>query len=87
MFLFQVILYWKMPGSNGKWWYTFMSIYGGVIISYIIIKSALITLHNGGIYWRDTFYSLVELAEINEVSVVRSKKSKISTTIFYAKYS
>ena len=61
MFLFQVILYWKMPGSNGKWWHAFMSIYAGVIISYIIIKSAIITLYNGVIYWRDTFYSLVEL--------------------------
>jgi glycosyltransferase involved in cell wall biosynthesis len=61
MFLFQVILYWKMPGSNGKWWYAFMSIYAGVIIVYVIIKSAVITLYNGGIYWRDTFYSLVEL--------------------------
>ena len=61
MFLFQVILYWKMPGSNGKWWYAFMSIYAGIIMIYIIIKSAIITLYNGGIYWRDTFYSLAEL--------------------------
>jgi hypothetical protein len=60
-FLFQLILYWKMPGSNGKWWYGFLCIYGGIIMIYIIIKSAIITLYNGGIYWRDTFYSLAEL--------------------------
>lgn len=61
MFLFQIILYWKMPGANGKWWYAFMSIYAGIIMIYIILKSAISTLYNGGIYWRDTFYSLVEL--------------------------
>lgn len=59
--LCQVMLYAKMPGSNGKWWYSFMSIYAGFILVYIIIRSAIITLHNGGIYWRGTFYSLVEL--------------------------
>lgn len=61
MFLFQVIRYWKMPGSNGRWWYGCMSIYGGIIMMYIILKSCVITLYNGGIYWRDTFYSLAEL--------------------------
>jgi glycosyltransferase involved in cell wall biosynthesis len=61
MFLFQVILYWKMPGANGKWWYAFMSVYAGMIIIYVIMRSAIITIYNGGIYWRDTFYSLVEL--------------------------
>ena len=61
IFLLQVILYWKMPGSNGKWWYGCMSIYGGIIMTYIILKSCIVTLYNGGIYWRDTFYSLTEL--------------------------
>ncbi|MEO6330754.1 MAG: glycosyltransferase family 2 protein [Ginsengibacter sp.] len=61
IFLFQAILYWKMSGSNEKWWYAFMSIYAGLIITYIIIKSAIVTLYKGGIYWRDTFYSLAEL--------------------------
>jgi hypothetical protein len=61
IFLFQCILYGKMPGSNGKWWLAFMSIYAGIIMIYIILRSAVITLYNGGIYWRNTFYSLVEL--------------------------
>ncbi len=61
MLLFQIILYWKMPGANGKWWYAFISIYAGIIMVYIILRSAIITLYNGGIFWRDTFYSLAEL--------------------------
>ena len=61
MFLFQLILYWKMPGSKGQWWYACMSIYGGIILAYIMTKSAIITIRNGGIYWRETFYSLTEL--------------------------
>jgi glycosyltransferase involved in cell wall biosynthesis len=63
MFLFQVILYWKMPGSKGKWWFAFMSMYGGMIIVYIMIKSTIITVRNGGIYWRETFYPLTALRQ------------------------
>jgi hypothetical protein len=59
--LLQLLLYGNMPGSNGKWWYGFMSIYAGSIMVYIIIKSAVLTLYNKGIYWRDTFYALAEL--------------------------
>lgn len=69
MLLVQVILYWKMPGSNGKWWYGFMSIYGGIIIIYIFIRSAIITIGNGGIYWKKTFYSLAELRKTNKKSL------------------
>ncbi len=61
MFLFQLVLYWKMPGSKGQWWYACMSMYGGIIITYIMTKSAIITIRNGGIYWRETFYPLTEL--------------------------
>ena len=61
MFLFQLVLYWKLPGSKGQWWYAFMSMYGGIIIAYIMTKSAIITIRNGGIYWRETFYPLTAL--------------------------
>lgn len=61
MFLFQAILYEKLPGANGKWWYAFLTIYSGSVIVYVIIKSTFLTLKNKGIYWRDTFYSLKEL--------------------------
>lgn len=61
MFIFQLILYETMPGSNSKWWYGFLSIYAGVIMIYIIIKATVTNLYQGGIYWRGTFYSLEEL--------------------------
>jgi hypothetical protein len=61
MLLVQVVLYWKMPGSKTKWWFGLVSMYGGIIVTYIIAKSAIITIKNKGIYWRESFYSLKEL--------------------------
>lgn len=34
---------------------------GAIIVSYMILRSTLITLRQGGIVWRDTFYPLEEL--------------------------
>ncbi|MEO6637587.1 MAG: glycosyltransferase family 2 protein [Ginsengibacter sp.] len=65
MFACQLILYGNLPGSNGKWWYGCMSIYAGIIMIYIIIKATVTNLYQGGIYWRDTFYSLEELRRKN----------------------
>ena len=59
--IFQLLLYSNMPGSNGKWWYGFLSVYSGLVMTFIIIKATAINLFHGGIYWRDTFYSLTEL--------------------------
>ncbi|MEP7251731.1 MAG: glycosyltransferase family 2 protein [Ginsengibacter sp.] len=59
--VFQLVLYGSMPGSSGKWWYGFITIYSGLVMTYIIIKAAATNLYNGGIYWRETFYSLTEL--------------------------
>ncbi len=61
MLLMQIILYWKIPGSKTKWWFGLINMYGGIIVTYVIAKSALITIKNKGIYWRETFYSLKEL--------------------------
>lgn len=65
MLLFHVILYWQLPGSKGKWWYGLLSNYGGLIVAFIMVKSAVVTLYNGGIYWRGTFYSLKDLRKNN----------------------
>ena len=61
MLLFQVILYWKMPGLKGKWWFGFTATFGGIVMIYVIIKSAVVNTLDGGIYWGETFYSLTEL--------------------------
>lgn len=34
---------------------------GGLVMGYIIFRSAVVTLWRGGVLWRDTFYSLDEL--------------------------
>ena len=57
----QLILFWKMPGSKGQWWFGFTLIYSGIILVYIFIKAAFTNIRDGGIYWRETFYSLEEL--------------------------
>lgn len=57
----QLILFWKMPGSRGQWWFGFTLIYSGIVLIYIFIKAAYKNIRDGGIYWRETFYSLEEL--------------------------
>jgi hypothetical protein len=34
---------------------------GAVIMSYIMLRSMVVTLWHGGVVWRDTFYPLEEL--------------------------
>jgi glycosyltransferase involved in cell wall biosynthesis len=57
----QLILYGNLPGADGKYRYALLSVYGGLVISYIIAKATITNLYQGGIYWRGTFYSLEEL--------------------------
>lgn len=61
LLLCQLILYYKMPGTESKWWFGLLSVYGGVIMLYVVIKATVKTLRDGGIYWRGTFYGLREL--------------------------
>lgn len=44
--------------SPNKWWYALMIPYAGFLMAYILAKSAYVTLKQGGIYWRESFYSL-----------------------------
>lgn len=44
-----------------KWWYALMIPFAGFLMTYVVARSAYITLKQGGIYWRDTFYSLATL--------------------------
>jgi glycosyltransferase involved in cell wall biosynthesis len=59
IFLF-LLIYMTVVLPN-KWWYAFMIPFAGLYISYFTLKSAWITLKQGGIYWRDSFYSLAML--------------------------
>ncbi|MFD2144924.1 glycosyltransferase [Mucilaginibacter antarcticus] len=57
LFLVVQILYFAVVPPN-KWWYALMVPYAGFLMAYIVARSAFITLRQGGIYWRDTFYPL-----------------------------
>lgn len=48
-------------GLNAKWWHALLVSFAGLVMVYIIIRSALLTLQQGGIYWRNSFYPLSEL--------------------------
>ena len=63
MVSFQLPLFIFKRGMKGTWWYTFMMPLAGSIMVYIIVRSALLTIRQGGIYWRESFYSLKELKE------------------------
>lgn len=54
------IVYSILTPSN-KWWYALMVPFAGFLMAYILARSAYLTLKQGGIYWRDTFYSLATL--------------------------
>jgi cellulose synthase/poly-beta-1,6-N-acetylglucosamine synthase-like glycosyltransferase len=57
--LFQMI-YMELTSPN-KWWYALMIPFAGALMAYVIMRAAIITLKQGGIYWRNSFYSLDEL--------------------------
>jgi cellulose synthase/poly-beta-1,6-N-acetylglucosamine synthase-like glycosyltransferase len=61
IFLFQLPLYLPRKSMAGKWWDVLMVPVAGLLIVYVILKSTYLTLKQGGIYWRDTFYPLSEL--------------------------
>lgn len=61
--LFQMV-YMELTSPN-KWWHAFMIPFAGALMAYIIMRAAIITLKQGGIYWRDSFYSLDELRKNN----------------------
>jgi hypothetical protein len=56
VFLFQI--FYMVAVRPNKWWYALMIPFTSFLIVYTTLKSALITIRQGGIYWRDSFYSL-----------------------------
>ena len=57
----QVAIMVYKKGFVAKWWHALLIPFSGLVMVYIIIVSALLTLKQGGIYWRDSFYPLAEL--------------------------
>lgn len=59
--LAQLALYLLKPAMQAKWWYVLVIPFAAAVISYTMLKSAILTLLQGGIYWRESFYPLSEL--------------------------
>ncbi|WP_299501950.1 glycosyltransferase family 2 protein [Mucilaginibacter sp.] len=60
LILLGQVTYMIMVPAN-KWWYALMIPFAGFLMAYIILKAAILTIKQGGIYWRDSFYSLATL--------------------------
>ena len=57
----QILLLLFKRGIHGQWWHALMMPFAGLVMIYIIVKSAIQTIRQGGIYWRSSFYPLDEL--------------------------
>ena len=63
--IFQVLLFLIRGGMRTHGWYALMIPFAGALMMYILIRSAYLTLKQGGIYWRESFYPLSELRKMN----------------------
>jgi cellulose synthase/poly-beta-1,6-N-acetylglucosamine synthase-like glycosyltransferase len=64
VFMFQVL--YMVAVRPNKWWYALMVPFASFLIVYTTLKSAFLTIRQGGIYWRDSFYSLAMLKDEKE---------------------
>jgi cellulose synthase/poly-beta-1,6-N-acetylglucosamine synthase-like glycosyltransferase len=51
------IIYMVLTPPN-KWWFALMIPFAGFLMAYTFLRAAIVNLKQGGIYWRDSFYSL-----------------------------
>jgi cellulose synthase/poly-beta-1,6-N-acetylglucosamine synthase-like glycosyltransferase len=56
MLAFHIIYMIIVPPN--KWWYAFMIPFSAFFLAWHFLKAAIVTTAQGGIYWRDSFYSL-----------------------------
>ena len=61
IFLSQLLVMLCARGIKARWWHALVIPFAGLVMVYIIVASALRTLRQGGIYWRNSFYPLTEL--------------------------
>jgi glycosyltransferase involved in cell wall biosynthesis len=57
----QYAIFYSNRGVKSEWWHSFTVPVAGILMIYIMLRSAIMTLHNQGIFWRDSFYSLKDL--------------------------
>ena len=54
--LFHIVYMIIVPPN--KWWYAFMIPFSAAFLAWNYLKATAMTIARGGIYWRDSFYSL-----------------------------
>ncbi|HEX8676392.1 MAG TPA: glycosyltransferase, partial [Segetibacter sp.] len=59
--LSQLALYLLKPALHARWWYVLIIPFAAAVISFIMLKSAILTTLQRGIYWRENFYPLSQL--------------------------
>lgn len=57
----QTLIFVAQSGYRTRWWYSLLIPYAGALMVYIMLRSALLTMKQKGIFWRDSFYPLEEL--------------------------
>jgi glycosyltransferase involved in cell wall biosynthesis len=57
----QLALYLLKPALHARWWYVLIIPFAAAVISFIMLKSAILTTLQRGIYWRENFYPLSQL--------------------------
>jgi len=57
LILLSHIIYMTAVRPN-KWWYALMVPFAGFFIAFSFTRALIVTVKQGGIYWRDSFYSL-----------------------------
>lgn len=50
-----------MISIKTKWWYALVIPFAGLLMAFIFLRAMILTLKQGGLYWRGSFYSLNEL--------------------------
>jgi cellulose synthase/poly-beta-1,6-N-acetylglucosamine synthase-like glycosyltransferase len=61
IFISQLLLFSIRGGIRTYAWYAWMVPLAGGLLIYILLRSAWLTIQQGGIYWRESFYPLKEL--------------------------
>lgn len=59
--LTQMVLLTTRKGAYGRWWYALLLPFSALVIVFIMLRSAVLTLVNDGLYWSKRFYSLNDL--------------------------
>lgn len=57
----QLALCMLKPALHARWWYVLTIPFAAAVISFIMLKSAIVTIRQQGICWRGSFYPLSQL--------------------------